>query len=44
MINGAPDAAPVPAPERRGPAVASMESAVPAQDAPSVAALGFSAQ
>jgi hypothetical protein len=44
MINGTPDAAPAPAPERRGPAVASMESAVPAQDASSVAALGFSAQ
>jgi len=44
MINGTPDAAPAPAPDRRGPAVASMESAVPAQDAPGVAALGFSAQ
>ena len=44
MINGAPDTAPAPAPERRGPAVASAESAVPAQDAPGVAALGFSAQ
>ncbi len=44
MINGAPDAAPAPAPERRGPAVASAESVVPAQDAPGVAALGFSAQ
>ena len=31
-------------PSRRGPAVASVESAVPAQDAPGVAALGFSAQ
>ena len=39
MINGAPDAAPAP-----GPAVASMESAVPAQDAPAIAALGYSAQ
>jgi hypothetical protein len=44
MINGTPDAAPAPAPERRGPAVASMESPVPAQDAPAVTALGFSAQ
>jgi hypothetical protein len=44
MINGTPDAAPAPAPDRRGPAVASMDSAVPAQDAPGVAALGFSAQ
>jgi hypothetical protein len=44
MINGTPDAAPVPAPSSRGPAVASMESAVPAQDAPTVAALGYSAQ
>src|SRR3569623_206577 len=44
MINGTPDAAPVPAPSSRGPAVASMESAVPAQDAPAVAALGYSAQ
>jgi hypothetical protein len=44
MINGTPDAAPAPAPERRGPAVASRESTVPAQDAPAVTALGFSAQ
>jgi hypothetical protein len=44
MINGTPDAAPAPAPERRGPAVASVESAAPVQDAPAVAALGFSAQ
>ena len=44
MINGTPDAAPVPAPSSRGPAVASMENAVPAQDAPAVAALGYSAQ
>jgi hypothetical protein len=43
MINGTPDAAPAPAPERRGPAVASMESAVPAQDALAVTALGYSA-
>src|SRR6266576_6548796 len=43
MINGNPDAAPTPAPERRGPAVASMESAVPVQDAPAVTALGYSA-
>ena len=41
MINGTPDAAPAPAPERRGPAVASIESAVPVQDAPAVAALGY---
>ena len=44
MINGTPDATPAPAPDRRGPAVASMESAVPAQDASGMAALGFSAQ
>ncbi len=44
MINGSPETAPAAAPERRGPAVASMESTVPAQDAPAVAALGFSAQ
>ena len=44
MINGTPDAAPAPAPERRGPAVASIESVAPVQDAPAVAALGFSAQ
>ena len=44
MINGAPDAAPAPTPERRGPAVASAEGVVPAQDAPGAAALGFSAQ
>ena len=44
MINGTPDAAPATAPERRGPAVASVESAVPVQDAPRVAALGFSTQ
>ena len=44
MINGTPDAAPAPAPDRRGPAVASAEATVPAQDAPGVAALSFSAQ
>jgi hypothetical protein len=44
MVNGTPDAAPAPAPERRGPAVASMESAAPAQDAPAMTALGYSAQ
>src|SRR5215216_2919630 len=44
MINGTPDAAPAPAPERRGPAVASMEGAVPALDAPGGAALSYSAQ
>jgi len=44
MINGTPDAAPAAAPDRRGPAVASIQSSVPAQDAPDVAALGFSAQ
>ena len=44
MVNGTPDTAPAPAPERRGPAVASMDSAAPAQDAPTVAALGFSAR
>ena len=44
MINGTPDAAPAPAPERRGPAVASVEGAVPAQDALAATALGYSAQ
>ncbi len=45
MINGTPDAAPAPAPARQsGPAVASAEDILPAQDAPAVAALGFSAQ
>jgi hypothetical protein len=44
MINGTPDAAPAPAPARSGPAVASADGIVPAQDAPAVAALGFSAQ
>jgi hypothetical protein len=44
MINGTPDAAPAPAPERRGPAVASAEMTVPAQDAAGTTTLGFSAQ
>jgi hypothetical protein len=44
MINGTPDAAPALAPARGGPAVASADGIVPAQDAPAVAALGFSAQ
>ena len=44
MINGTPDAAPAPAPERRGPAVASVQSPVLAQDALAVTALGYSAQ
>jgi hypothetical protein len=44
MINGTPDAAPAPAPERRGPAVASADEIMPAQDAAGVTALGFSAQ
>jgi hypothetical protein len=44
MINGTPDAAPAPAPERRGPAIASVESPVPAQDAPAGTALSYSAQ
>src|SRR4029079_18265943 len=44
MINGTPDAAPVAAPDRRGPAVASMEETVPAQGAAGVTALIFSAQ
>ena len=44
MINGTPDAAPAPAPERRGPAVASVESPVPAQDALAATTLGYSAQ
>jgi hypothetical protein len=44
MINGTPDAAPTPAPARGGPAVASVDGIVPAQDAPAVVALGFSAQ
>jgi hypothetical protein len=44
MVNGTSEPAPAPAPERRGPAVASMDSAGPAQDVPAVAALSFSAQ
>ena len=44
MINGTPDATPATSPASRGPAVASMESAIPAQDAAGVAALGFSAE
>lgn len=44
MINGTPDAAPVPAPERRGPAVARADEAAPAQGAAGGTALGFSAQ
>ncbi|NOJ47194.1 hypothetical protein [Bradyrhizobium archetypum] len=44
MINGTPDAAPAPAPERRGPAVASADEIMLAQDAAGVTALGFSAQ
>jgi hypothetical protein len=35
---------PAPAPERRGPAVASMEGAAPAQDALAVSSLSFSPQ
>jgi hypothetical protein len=44
MINGAPDAAPqpAPAPGLRGSAVASVEQAAPAEGAFGVAALGFS--
>ncbi|MCK1639526.1 hypothetical protein IVA95_18375 [Bradyrhizobium sp. 157] len=44
MINGSPDAGPAPAPERRGPAVASAEETVPAQGAADVTALSFSVQ
>jgi hypothetical protein len=44
MINGTPDAAPAPTPERRGPAVASVESPVPAQDALAATTLSYSAQ
>ena len=44
MINGTPDAAPAPAPELRGPAVASVEVTPPARDVAGVTALGFSAQ
>ncbi|KRR27082.1 hypothetical protein CQ14_33970 [Bradyrhizobium lablabi] len=44
MVNGTPDTAPAPAPERRGPAVASVEETVPAQGAVGAMALGYSAQ
>jgi hypothetical protein len=44
MINGTPDAAPAAPPERRGPAVASIDGIGPAQDAPAIAALGYSAR
>jgi len=44
MINGAPDAAPAAAPDRRGPAVASMEETVPAQGALAATSLSYSAQ
>jgi hypothetical protein len=44
MVNGTPDTAPGPAPERRGPAVASVEETAPAQGAVGVMALGYSAQ
>jgi hypothetical protein len=44
MVNGTPEAVPAPAPERRGPAVASMEGAAPAQDAFAVTSLSFSPQ
>jgi hypothetical protein len=44
MVNGSPDALPAPAPERRGPAVASAEQTGRAQDAAGVTALSFSAQ
>jgi hypothetical protein len=44
MVNGTPDTAPGPAPERRGPAVASVEETAPAQGAVGVTALGYSAQ
>jgi hypothetical protein len=44
MINGTPDAAPAPAPSRRGPAVASTDQATPAEGAFGVAALGFSSR
>jgi hypothetical protein len=43
MVSGTPDTALAPAPERRGPAVASVEPPPPAQGAASVTALGFSA-
>jgi hypothetical protein len=42
MVNGTPDTAP--APERRGPAVASAEETAPAQGAAGVTALGYSVQ
>ena len=41
MINGTPDAPPAAAPGRRGPAVASLEEAVPAPGAFGVASLGY---
>ena len=44
MINGTPDATPAPGPDRREPAVASAQRALPVQDAPDVIALGYSAQ
>ena len=44
MVNGSPDSAPAPAPELRGPAVASAERAAPVGDASGATALGFSAQ
>jgi hypothetical protein len=44
MINGTPDAAPAPAPSRRGPAVASTDQTAPAEGAFGVAALGFSSR
>ncbi|MEH2613914.1 hypothetical protein [Bradyrhizobium sp. AZCC 1693] len=44
MINGTPDAAPVPGTARGGPAVASAADTAPAQDAAGVVALGYSAQ
>jgi hypothetical protein len=44
MVNGTPDAVPAPAPERRGPAVASMEETVPAQGALAATSLSYSAQ
>lgn len=42
MVNGTSE--PASAPERRGPAVASIDGTVPAQEAANVTALGFSAQ
>jgi hypothetical protein len=44
MINGTPELAPAPAPERRGPAIASVEGPVPAQDALAATTLSYSAQ